>query len=383
MDRVHGGLKKRRRRIPRKYLDITEEVSPPSAYQDILQKIWGKNKTQSLQIGQELVEKRPCALLGVKKKLFPPFGSGSNSQQFLIAASVCVAIGHSNRTRYLQNLAAAYDDRYRKLDHLEDIEKALQYSFEALDRAPEGHSDRAICLQNVGRNIIDRYKKLKRPEDLELIPQYFLESAKMRTGNPALAWRNLFRWASFSASYQPEHCVAAFNGMFNLLPELLWIGQMISVRQDAIHQLDIPDKTATATKTCIIFQKLRAAVEIMEQELGTLYQQMLQLKMPVDDLPREQAQKFRNYSMQLYRQGSDPTMNLVNERNTLIEAIRKQKGFEFFLLPKPYDVLRHTAQGGPVILLNSHEECCDGIIILNSTAEPVHVSFYEYLCNHL
>ncbi|KAF7334726.1 hypothetical protein MVEN_02303300 [Mycena venus] len=68
-------------------------------------------------------------------------------------------------------------------------------------------------------------------------------------------------------------------------------------------------------------------------------------------------------------------MNLVNERNTLIEAIRKQKGFEYFLLPKPYNILCRAAQDGPVILLNSHEEGCDGIIILNSTAEPVHVSF--------
>ncbi|KAJ7916878.1 CHAT domain-containing protein, partial [Mycena leptocephala] len=41
--------------------------------------------------------------------------------------------------------------------------------------------------------------------------------------------------------------------------------------------------------------------------------------------------------------------------------------------PKPYSSLCHAAQEGPVVILNSHKDSCDGIIILNPNSEPVHV----------
>ncbi|KAJ7364412.1 CHAT domain-containing protein [Mycena albidolilacea] len=110
----------------------------------------------------------------------------------------------------------------------------------------------------------------------------------------------------------------------------------------------------------------------MEQGLAMVYQQMLQLKTAVDELPSEQALAFQHLSRELYTEGSDPSMNLVNKRNDLIKDIRKQPGFEFFLHPKPYIVLCQASQGGPVIILNSHKNGCDAIILLNS-AEPVHV----------
>ncbi|KAJ7807941.1 CHAT domain-containing protein, partial [Mycena leptocephala] len=43
------------------------------------------------------------------------------------------------------------------------------------------------------------------------------------------------------------------------------------------------------------------------------------------------------------------------------------------LHPKSYDVLRHAAQGGPVIILTSHRAHCDAVILCNPTSDPVHV----------
>ncbi|KAJ7689541.1 hypothetical protein B0H17DRAFT_1134873 [Mycena rosella] len=117
MDWTYGELEKRCRSIPRTYLSIHEDTIPllhirisrKKSYRggrivslDIRSKSCrelqgmagngcmangisicypdqgGQNKTQSSQIGQELVEKWPWAPLGVKKRLFPPLGSGSN-----------------------------------------------------------------------------------------------------------------------------------------------------------------------------------------------------------------------------------------------------------------------------------------------------------------
>ncbi|KAF8139121.1 CHAT domain-containing protein [Mycena galopus ATCC 62051] len=101
---------------------------------------------------------------------------------------------------------------------------------------------------------------------------------------------------------------------------------------------------------------------------------MLQLKTDVDLLPVEQAQNFRDLSSQLYSGVFSNPISLVEERNKLIQDIRKQPGFEYFLRPKSYRVLRQASQKGPVVILTSHKEHCNAIILLNPTAvEPVHL----------
>ncbi|KAJ7855695.1 CHAT domain-containing protein [Mycena leptocephala] len=101
---------------------------------------------------------------------------------------------------------------------------------------------------------------------------------------------------------------------------------------------------------------------------------MLQLKTDVHALPPDQAQKFLELSSKLYSgRFTHSPITIVEDRKILVEDIRKQPGFEYFLLPKSYNVLCHAAQGGPVIILTSHKAHCDAIILLNPTSDPVHV----------
>ncbi|KAJ7925669.1 CHAT domain-containing protein [Mycena leptocephala] len=64
---------------------------------------------------------------------------------------------------------------------------------------------------------------------------------------------------------------------------------------------------------------------------------------------------------------------MVEDRTKLIQDIRKQPGHEYFLLPKSYNVLCHASQGGPVVILTSHRDDCNAIVILNPASEPVHI----------
>jgi hypothetical protein len=195
------------------------------------------------------------------------------------------------------------------------------------------------------------------------------------TSTPAQSWQRILHWASSTSLIDPKHCIPAFQAAFDLLPELLWMGHSIAVRHDAIKRLNLPQATSNAMRTLIQLQELTSAVEIMERGLGTTYQQMLQLKTDIDNLPPFQAMEFKHLSMQLYKGDSDPSMTLVNKRNGLIKNIREQPGFESFLLPKPYSALREASQGGPIVILNSHKDGCDGIIIPNSTSSPISVAF--------
>jgi hypothetical protein len=229
-------------------------------------------------------------------------------------------------------------------------------------------------LQALAISITDRYKRLGKVKDLAAIQTCYNESFRLATSNPETSWQHALSWAKFAEESQPGDCISAFNAAFNLLPEILWIGNSIPVRHDAVHRLDISGATSTAVQTCIDLLQFHVAVEFLEQGLATIFQQMLQLRTDVDALPPDQARKFLELSSKLYSgRFSDSPISIVEDRKKLLDDIRKQPGFEYFLLPRSYNVLCHAAQGGPVIILTSHRAHCDAVILCNPTSDPVHV----------
>ncbi|KAJ7464029.1 CHAT domain-containing protein [Mycena latifolia] len=293
--------------------------------------------------------------------------------------------GYPSRAEHLRDLGVSYSTRYERLGDINDLEAALKHKQEAVDLTPEGHPSRARRLG--GLKDLDAALQHTQ-EAVDLTPQGHPERAQcLQTLAICYAdrgiWENILRWASYAPQIHPKHCISAFRAAFQLLPELLWMGHSISARVNAVQRLNLPQATSDAVRTLTNLQELTFAVEIMEQGLGTIYQQMLQLKTAVDDLPPHQAEQFKHLSMQLYMGGSDPSMTLVNKRNDLIKEIRQQPYFESFLLPKPYTVLCKASQGGPVIILNSHTKGCVGIIILNPTSDPVPVAFPDVMLDLL
>ncbi|KAJ7879712.1 CHAT domain-containing protein [Mycena leptocephala] len=220
---------------------------------------------------------------------------------------------------------------------------------------------------------MDRYRRLGYLTDLEAVHKHYHESFRFSSLSPEVSWMAALQWASISEEFQSAYGVPAYQEAFALLPEILWIGHSIPVRHEAISRIDIPNATSRALRTCINQSDLHAAVEFLEQGLATTFQQMLQLKTNVDLLPPDKAQAFQNLSSQLYSGMFPNSISLVEERNKLIQDIRKQPGFEYFLRPKFYNDLRHASQGGPVVILTSHKVTCHAIIIPNPTSEPAHV----------
>jgi hypothetical protein len=153
------------------------------------------------------------------------------------------------------------------------------------------------------------------------------------------------------------------------------MGHTIPIRQNAIRRLNIAHTASTAAKSCIGSGDLVAAVQLIEQGLATTFQQMLQLKPDLDSLPPGKAEDLQRLSAALYSGTTTPDLNKVaRERNQLLQDIRKEPGYEYFMLPKSYSFLCRASQEGPVVILNSHKDGCDGIIIPNPTSQPVHVA---------
>ncbi|KAJ7683799.1 CHAT domain-containing protein [Mycena rosella] len=292
-----------------------------------------------------------------------------------------MSVNNSERATHLHGLALILRDRYQRLEDLTDLEAALKISKEAVDMTPDGHPGKAGCLQHLAVSLRDRYQRLHDLKDLEAALQSYRMALQLTPADhpetvghlQESSWKAALDWASFSEQFQPADGLLAYSAAFKILPEILWVGHCIPVRHDAIRRLDIGQVTSNATRTSITLSNLTSAVEILEQGLATTFQQMFQLKTDGDNLHPEQGKTLRKLSYELYSGKSSNLRNIADERHSLLESIRRQSGLESFLLPKRYTVLRYASQRGPVVILNSHKEHCDGILILNQTSYPVHV----------
>ncbi|KAF8152828.1 CHAT domain-containing protein [Mycena galopus ATCC 62051] len=282
--------------------------------------------------------------------------------------------GHAERADRLEGLATGLTHRYHKLRDLKDLEDALQAHTEALSLTPPGQPKRPGQLQKFAETLMYRYRRLKNREDLDTIYKTYTESFKLPPSNPESSWSQALRRAKFAHEFIPSDRIPAFRAAFDQLPEILWLGQAISVRHAAIHRINIQGAVSTAIRACIDLTDLAAAVELLEQGLATIFQQMLELKTDAN-LPPGQAQKLSDLSSQLYSGAVSDPITIADERNKLLKTIRTQQGFEDFLLPKSYSLLREASKGGPVIILTSHEQGCDALVILNPEAsKPIHIS---------
>ncbi|KAJ7176185.1 CHAT domain-containing protein, partial [Mycena crocata] len=286
-------------------------------------------------------------------------------------------LDHRDRAERLYNLSSSFRYRYITSKHSTDLEAALQWGEEAIELTPEGHPERAARLQHLAICYQDCYMQAEDPKYLEDIHALYKESFELPSLTPEDSWTAALQWASFANDFQPSDGVAAYTAAFRLLPDLLWIGHSIPTRHRALRRLDVGKVTSEAVCTCINLDAIASAIEIAEQGLATIFQQMLQLKTDVDKLPSAQAEVFRTLSIQLYEGNSEDQMDLAIRRDEMLKEIRQQPGLEYFLLPKPYDVLRYASQGGPVVILNSHEDFCDAVIMLNPASCPVHVPLLD------
>ncbi|KAJ6483024.1 CHAT domain-containing protein [Mycena vulgaris] len=226
---------------------------------------------------------------------------------------------NSRRSEYLQNLAASFWDRYRRLGNLDDLEAALRVDQELVDLTPRDDPKRGVHLHGLALCFTDRYKRLGHADDLEAAIDKFKEALK------------------FTSEGHPER-PSRLQGLAMSLTE-------------RHRKLGDPSDLDSAFQT---------STEIDTESEET-------------NIPQGQANQLQALSSELYSGMSSNPQGLAIKRQNLLEQIRQQTGIESFLLPKPYSVLAQASQGGPVVLLNSHEDHCDAIIMPNPTSDPCHV----------
>jgi CHAT domain-containing protein len=301
--------------------------------------------------------------------------------------------GDPDRPAYLRNLASSWHDLYRHTRNPQNaslqngsspngtdyLKNAIETVKEALEEIPRTHPLRPECYQNLALYLTDCYKERNSPpsEDLSEIFRCYSESYNAVVFNPAASFEAARRWASLAHDNgKHAECRTAYETAFRLLPEILWIGNSLAAHKEACQRIDITDATSDALSAFIADKDLEGAIQLVDQGLATALQQSMQLKTrPRESLVPSDEQKLETLSFLIYDGSTslDDRRTAVKLRENVLAKIRRQPGLTHFLQCKPYSQISNAATNGPVVILNSHENRCDAIILHKPGAAPLHL----------
>ncbi|KAJ7880924.1 CHAT domain-containing protein [Mycena leptocephala] len=312
--------------------------------------------------------------------------------------------GDPDRPAYLRNLASSWHDlhRHRKNqqnaspqngsssnepDYLKNAIDRVREALKEIDKTvtdplqdiPPAHPLRPECFQNLALYLTDRCHDLENQpsEDLSEIFRCYSESCNAVVFNPAASFDAARRWASLAQDKgKHEECTTAYKAAFRLLPEILWIGNSLAAHKEACQRIDITDATSDALSAFIAVEDLEGAIQLVDQGLATALQQNMQLKTrPHESLSPWDQQKLETLSFLIYDgcTSLDDRRKAVELRENMLTKIRRQPGLTHFLQCKPYSQISNAAKNRPVVILNSHENGCDALILHKLGEAPLHL----------
>jgi len=289
--------------------------------------------------------------------------------------------GHPEKPGRLSNLGLAHETRFDHLGYLKDIESAILSIQKAVDLTPDNHPDKLACLCNLGNVLSKRLKWLHRPDDLEDMLHAYSQAAESPIGSPSVRFNAAYAWATFSDKLS-RPSLAAYSCAIDLLPRIAWLGLPITDQHALLA--DVGGIVRKAVSAAVKSEELETAVEWAEQGRSIVWQNMLGLRTPVDDL-RAKYPQLADKIQAIARQLEPPTSHDVVGANikssqlaidweNTVEEIRSLPGFEGFLKAKTFTQLAPVAHEGPVVILNVGDSQSDAIVLISDDSEDKRVS---------
>ncbi|PVF99204.1 hypothetical protein CPB86DRAFT_757230 [Serendipita vermifera] len=289
--------------------------------------------------------------------------------------------GHSIKTGCLNLLGTTLLSRYKAYKRVEDAELGIKTLRTALSLTPRDHPNQPIILVKIGDIYVARYEHENKVESLDQALEAFLHAAKSPTGSPTQRFHAAVRWARCER-FLSKPPLDAFRYALEFLPRIAWIGLSVGDQHSLLANIGFIVREAVSS--AIQFGEYETAVEWTEQGRSIVWQHVLNLRTPVDELRKthpELADRFWAISREIQdpieqdiastrTETSQPEWiasrrrELSIEWDKLIEEIRRVPNFNTFLRAKYFEELSNVAQDGPVVILNADEFRCDALILI-------------------
>jgi len=291
---------------------------------------------------------------------------------------------HPNQARWLNSLGNRLRSRYLRTGAIADLEESIQVARKAVNATPEDHPDQAGLLSNLGIRLGDRYSRTGAMADLKEAILYY-QSALRQTNSSTitriLAGKEVLRSCVIASDWQQAYEDSAIA--VHLISKLTSRSLENSDKQHRLSQVVGLACDATAAALHVGEAPL-VALNLLEQGRGVLAASLEEMRVDILNLQRkhsELADQFvrlrdelelpvtrntsfmdENRKSSLHARASRRDV-VDNELDELIVKIRKQPGFEDFLLPPSEGEMQATARCGPIVVINVSEYRCDALLV--------------------
>ncbi|CAE6466667.1 unnamed protein product [Rhizoctonia solani] len=301
-----------------------------------------------------------------------------------------------SKPKFIHFLAQAYSHRYDKKSDVKDLEKAAELQSQALSLTPSDHPLTVLGLKELAALYQKLFESRKDRIFLDKSIDYYQSAAQHTAGDPRVKLFSAHSWARLATLMsRPAHeQLKAYTTAMDLVPQLLLPMKSIKDRYRQIPRLG--DSVLGAAAVAINAQMYDTALEWLEQGRSIVWNQMLRLQDPLDELQLKHpvlATRIREVSSELHHSSfasqsytltnlsdsytlelaAQNYRRLAEEYAQLLDQVRQLPGFETFLKGRKSNELLRAADTGPVVVVNVDQFRCDVLIIKSNSDKIVHI----------
>ncbi|CAE6411051.1 unnamed protein product [Rhizoctonia solani] len=299
------------------------------------------------------------------------------------------------KAHWMDELGQSYRARYDCNADLEDLNQAIAHYETALSSISDDYAYAPEVSYHIASAYSARFTKCGSQEDLGSAILSYQRASSPTAGslNPPTAFLAARECAQLSSSHELPSALEAYQRAMELVPRVLWLGSTIENRYNRIRNMG--DFTSEAASYAISLKSYDLALEWLEQGRSIVWNQILELRTPLDALSvvdMDLTRQLQSISRNLERAGSREAnliskfgemldlgreaqrhRELASEWDQLLAKVRKVPGFEEFLRPKRKEHLIDASKNGPVVVINVGETQGDALILVPNSSEIAHV----------
>jgi tetratricopeptide (TPR) repeat protein len=302
--------------------------------------------------------------------------------------------GDMDKPPRLYNLGNSYESRFSHLGDLADIHRAIECQSQAVLLTPDGHQAKASWFNNLGVSHARRFEITGDLMDIDMAAIHFRNASLSSTGHPLLRLSASRNWAKLAKRHGVSSPLEAYERAMSLIPQVIWLGASIGRRFEYLTS-DIQDLAVEASATAISLQRYDLALEWLEEGRSIIWNQILQLRTPFDELSTVDpglAEQLKQASQELGHSSSlRPAHRIMPLDEQSSEKAGQQQrrlaeGWEELvgrarLLPGLHDFLRHRkaqdlvacAISGDVVIINVDRGRCDALVLRQGRSDVGHL----------
>lgn len=306
---------------------------------------------------------------------------------------------HAVLRKQLASLGRAFHARFLRTREQSDIDCAISSQERAVQETWQGHADLPVQFSNLARSLYDRACFLGTVEDLEQSVACYRSAAQAGVGPPGDRLQAAISWVSILDLHYPQSpaIFEAFDDAIALVTMAAGLEHTVQRRYTQLK--GFPELATQAAASACSLQRPDKALEWLEQGRCLVWNQLNQLRTPLDDLRAHDptlAETILEVSRQLQdtgvmqRQASvhmplqqkmaieqegAAHLNLVKKWEELVEKVRLYyPALENFLQPLQCpSIMQYLPRDGPIVIINVSPHRCDALALIAGLDQPLHI----------